>query len=383
MSMLTPQGFKRLRYAEIFESLERRAKEELGEDKNTSQRSFLGIVLRLVAWFLSLFAQDLEDTYNANFADTAEGVALDRNAKRQGAERQRALRSIGEVMIDGTAGVRVASGFAVGTNDDIRFQTTRAVQLNSDGVAIAPIQAIDPGSTGNVPAGSITEIINPQVGVDAVVNLLPASGGRERESDTALRQRLDRTKKGDNQLTYNLLNVEGVRDVYLDSNEEIVEVDGLPPKSVAPVVWGGDEQEVVETIFRYKGAGIQSYGDIFVDVVDSKQRTHPIGYSRPIEVPIYVRATLTVNSDFNSLIEARTVIIEYIGGRDEDGMEYDGLGINSDVIAFRAAMAVGELEGVEDVDIQLSTDGETFSYSNIPISRKELSVTDWEKVVVS
>lgn len=383
MSMLTPQGFKRKRYAEIFESLERRAKEELGEDKNTSQRSFLGIILRLVAWFLSLFAQDLEDTYNANFADTAEGVALDRNAKRQGAERQRALRAIGEITIEGAAGVRVASGFVVGTIEDIRFQTTRDVRLNSDGVAIAPIQAIDPGSAGNAPAGSITEIINPQVGVDSVVNLLPTSGGRERESDTALRQRLDRTKKGDNQLTYNLLNVEGVRDVYLDSNEEIVEVDGLPPKSVAPVVWGGDEQEVVETIFRYKGAGIQSFGDIYVDVVDSKQRTHPIGYSRPIEVPIYVRATLTVNSDFNSLTEARSVIIEYIGGRDEDGTEYDGLGINSDVIAFRAAMAVGELEGVEDVDIQLSTDGETFSYSNIPISRKELSVTDWEKVVVS
>lgn len=383
MSMLTPQGFKRKRYNEIFTSLERRVKDELGEDTNTSKRSFLGILLMVFAWFLSLFAQDLENTYNSNFTETSEGVSLDKNAKRQGAERQRALHAIGEIQVKGVPSVLVEAGLVVETKTRIQFETTESKRIDNNEMVIIPIRALVSGVDGNVDVGEITEIVNPQVGVNEVVNLTATKGGRNRETDQALKARLDRTKYEDNRLVYNLLNVDGVRDVYLDSNEEMTEVDGLPPKSIAPFVWGGDDIELAETIMIHKGGGVQSYGGTVVDVVDSKQRTHPIGFTRPTQKSIYINAILTVNDDFISYNEARTTLIQYVGGLDEDGIEYDGIGIGYDVINFKAKMAVGKLPGVDDVQMEFSTDGVTYTTNNIEIARNELAVTDWEKVVVS
>lgn len=388
MSMLTYKGFKRKRYADYIASMESKAKEEFGEDINTSPRTFLGILIRLVAWFLSVFAQDLEDTYNANFIDTAVGVDLDKAGKRQGAKRQSALRAVGEVEFTGVISIPIEAGSLIETKRGIQFRTTEQVTIGEDERVTAKVEAVLPGIEGNVPSDSITEIVNPKIGVESVTNPLATNDGRDRESDKAFRERLDRTKDQENRLVFQLLNVEGVKDVFLNQNEMINEVNGLPPKSISPLVWGGEDMEVASTILRYKAGGIQSFGGTVIDVEDSKKVLHPIGFTRPVYTPIYINASLTTNSQFNSLDEARTKIIEYVGGQDEDGTEFEGLSINEDVIAFKVALAVGKLNGVEDVRLEMSLDGTAYSTDNITFNnndptQKVIPVTDWEKVVVT
>ncbi|MDQ0299629.1 hypothetical protein J2S78_002049 [Salibacterium salarium] len=376
--MLDGNGFKRKRYADIVASLEDRAREAFGETVNLSPSQFLGILIRVIARVLSIFTQDLEDTYNAAFFETSSGVALDRNARRQSARRMRPLRSTGAIEITGEEDTSIDSGFVVETNQSVRFRTTESVTVPSDGTVKADIEAVERGQQGNVNADDITEIVNPSPGIDSVTNPEATSGGRDRESDEELRERLDRTQSEENRLVFNLLDVEGVRDVYLDSNEENTEVDGIPPKSIEPVVWGGDEEDIVETIMRYKSGGIQSFGDTQVTVQDSKGRDQEIGYSRPNVVDVYVNVTLSGSADEDAI---RTNIIEYIGGQDEGGTEYDGLGIKEDVIAFQALMAAGEDSGADDISIELSTDDESFSYENIEINQREYARTDADKVV--
>ncbi|SFL81039.1 baseplate J/gp47 family protein [Salibacterium qingdaonense] len=378
MSMLDKNGFKRKRYADIVASLENRAKEKMGESTNLSPKQFLGIFLRVIAWILSLFAQDLEDTYNAAFVETSEGIALNRNAKRQSARRMQPLRSTGSIEITGEEDTVVDSGFVVETSRSIRFRTTESVTISSGGTVTADIEAAERGQQGNVNAGDITEIVNPSPGIDSVTNPEATSGGRDRESDEELRERLDRTRSEENRLVFNLLDVTGVRDVYLDSNETNTTSDGIPPKSIEPVVWGGAEQDVVETIMRYKSGGIQSFGDTQVTVQDSKGRDQAIGYSRPNIVDVYVNITLSGSADQDAI---RANIIEYIGGQDADGTEYDGLGIKEDVIAFQALMSAGRDSSAEDITIELSTDGSTYSYDNITINQREYARTDADKVV--
>ncbi|WP_026702868.1 baseplate J/gp47 family protein [Salibacterium aidingense] len=376
--MLDGNGFKRKRYADIIASLENRAREAFGETVNLSHRQFLGIAIRVIARVLSIFTQDLEDTYNAAFSDTSSGVALDRNAKRQGARRSGPLRSTGEIEITGEENTDIDSGFVVETSHSIRFRTTESVTIPSDGTVTADIEAVERGQQGNVNAGDITEIVNPSPGIDSVTNPEATSGGRDRESDEELRGRLDRARSKENRLVFNLLDVPGVRDVYLDSNETSSTSDGIPPKSIEPVVWGGAEQDIVETIMRYKSGGIQSFGDTEVTVQDSKGKDQVIGYSRPSIVDVYVNVTLSGIADQEAI---RSNIIEYIGGQDADGTEYDGLGIKEDVIAFQALMAAGEDSEADDISIELSTDNESFAYENIEISQREYARTDADKVV--
>ncbi|KAB8139257.1 hypothetical protein F9U64_01135 [Gracilibacillus oryzae] len=377
--LLDERGFKRKRYADIIASMEQRAREKFGEDVNLSERQFLGILIRVVAWFMSLFAQDLESAYNAGFVETSEGVALDRNAKRQGATRQQALFARGLLTITGEDNTVINSGFLVETARKIQFQTTETATIVNGSVNV-PIRALERGVDGNVEANSITDIVTPRVGVNSVTNSEATSGGREKETDLAFKRRLDRTKKAENRLVFQLLNVEGVIDAFLYENVTMEELNGLPKKSIEPLVWGGNDQEVAQTILRYKAGGMQSFGETYVEVTDSKQQPQMIGFTRPEEVDVYVNATITGNVDLDAV---RTKIIEYIGGRDEDGTEYDGLGINDNVIIFQVATHAGTVAGVEDAVIQVSIDGIDYNSNNIVINRKQRAVTDWEKVVVS
>lgn len=379
MSMLTDKGFKRQRYADIVASLESRAKEKFGEDVNLSERQFLGIFIRIIAFFLSRFAQDLEDTYNSSFYQTADGVSLDKNAHRQGFSRQPEIKARGKVIIEGDDGTRIDAGFIVGTPNEVNFVTTEDVRINGDSVEVE-VEAIEAGQDGNVPAGAISEIVTPIVGVSSVVNPEPTSGGRDRETDAELRERIRRVREVEGRLVLQLLDVEGVRDVYLDYNDSSDEVNGLPPHSIAPIVWGGDEEEIAQTIARYKSAGIRSFGDVEITVTDSKTRDHIIGFSRPtvkeIYVKVYVEGSVTPE-------EVRTAIIAYIGGQDEDGTEYDGLGINEDVIHFRALHEIGKIGSVTNATLEWSTDGSNYHMDDIEIARTEYATTDWQKVDVT
>ena len=63
--------------------------------------------------------------------------------------------------------------------------------LLGQGVAslTVPIQAVTPGSAGNVQAGAITLIAAAIAGVDSVTNTAPLAGGLDAETDAALRTR--------------------------------------------------------------------------------------------------------------------------------------------------------------------------------------------------
>jgi len=312
------------------------------------------------------------------FYQSSSGIALDRNAKRQGAKRQPALPSRGYVVFEGRDGTTIESGFLVATENEEEFRTIESVRI-TDGTATAQVESIRKGRDANVPAGAISEIVQPRVGVDSVYNPEPTTGGRDRETDAELRARLDRTRRKEGRLVHRLLDIEGVRDVYLDYNDQNSEVDGLPPHCIAPIVWGGDEEEIAQTIMQYKSAGIRSYGEIEVEVPDTKEKTHTIGFSRPEAVPIYVRATVTGEVDYEAI---RTRIISFIGETDEDGTEYDGLGINENLIYFQLVHQIGGSAGIINADIEWSTDGVNYHKNDIEIGRTQYATTDWQMVVV-
>jgi uncharacterized phage protein gp47/JayE len=390
---LTPKGFKRKRYEDIWVDVQEQARQLFGDEFNLTERSPTGLFFRLVAWFLAVLWELAEKVYYSGFFSKGEGVQLDNlgnnmNIKRKGA--QKAATKNKTFQITGDPGTPIAQGFLVATKDDVLFQTTEDVILGSDGIGLVDVVAVNPGAAGNVPANAITEIVKPIAGVSAVTNLQPTEGGRDKESDYEYKQRYEKSLAEGGAATPDsiqaaLLSLPNVKAAIVEENDTMETIDGKPPKSVACFVYGGDDEEIAKVIFQKKSGGIQAYGSTLVTVVDKAGNPHLIGFTRVVEVTVYVRIDLTTNSKFppDGRTKVRTEVIKYIGGTDEDGQTYAGMDIGSDVTIARVIAAAMLIPGIDDLSVELSTDGVNYVSQNIVIGPRQVAATDWQKIEVS
>ena len=91
-------------------------------------------------------------------------------------------------------------------------------------------------------------------------------------------------------IAFNGVNVTGA-----GSLPSVVTYGGLPPKSFEVVVVGGTSQDIGNAIWLAKPAGIQSFGDIQVSVLDSQGNTQFVHYTIPNQIYIWVTAVLTLD----------------------------------------------------------------------------------------
>ena len=212
---IMPEGFKRRTYLDVLTSMESKAKELFGENINLSERSPLGMFLKTIAWEESQTWEALEDSYLNIFAMDATGNALDKVVSNFGRSRYPSIYSVGQITILGDDETFIPKGFLVGTNDDILFKVANSGHIKG-GTGIFDIIATYPGISSNVPAGTITKVVNPISGIKSIVNDLETRDGADIESDETLRQRhlLNLRKKvtGDNKAQYGVWarDVEGV-----------------------------------------------------------------------------------------------------------------------------------------------------------------------------
>jgi len=387
---LTGKGLRRKRYADVLESMESRARELFGENVNLTERSPLGLFLRLIAWSIGTVWQVVEDVYNSAFVDTAEGHNLDRVALYIGITRRPALRATGTAKFTGDDTTVIEEGFKITTEDDIEFETTESGEIDAGDVTLN-IRAVEPGTDGNVPADTITKIVNPIEGLDSVTNEEETEGGRNKETDAELRQRyIDSVGKGGastiDSIRASLLDIDEVRAALVIENNTMEEdEDGRPPKSFESYVLDGDAKDIAKTILKTKAAGIQAHGTESETVEDDAGQEHTIGFTYADEVNIEVNITKTTSEEYPEDGDERMVteVVKYIGGTDEDGSVYAGLSMGEDVIYTQIIKACYRVPGLDDVDVTINKVGEAAGTENISIALTEVAETDHEKVTVS
>lgn len=388
--MLDENGFRKKTYSEIYDEIEQDAKARFGQKINTSERSVFGILFRIFAWFLSVFWNIVEAVYFNSFPSTAIGISLQRLVKFKGMSKILAAEAFGKVKITGTPNAIIPSGFLVSTANGIFFETIDDLILDGAGAGEVDIRAIDKGSLGNVEIGDINEVVEISNDVESVTNSEPTAGGREEETDAALKKRFnDLTSSGGSStesVEATLLEVTGVRDAIVRDNtlNEVTD-DGLPPKCIAPFVFGGTDVDVAKAIFSVKAGGIQSYGSTVIEVVDTKGSVHLIGFTRPNVIDTFVNVILTTNSFFpaDGSQKVRTSILQYVGGADETGYEYQGLGLKENVVQAKIVAAALSVQGVEDATVTMSVDNVNFSEDNIIVSSEQVAKTSFDKVVIA
>ena len=388
--MLDAKGFKRPTYAEIFAEMETEAKARFGENVNTSDRSFLGILLRIFAWFLSKVWQTTENTYYSGYVNTAEGVQLDRLGPYVGIQRKLATWATGTIQLTGTPGHTEPAGFRVETPASVVFETVEDITLDENGVGTGEIRALEPGTSGNVAAGTITVITNPNANITSCTNPTPTSGGQNKETDQEFRERFALSVSGGGAATIDsirsaLLRTPGVRAaVVIENNTMTTDAAGRPPKSFEAYVLGGRPEDIGQAILNTKAAGIESYGSESVVVYDISGNPHTIRFSYTEEVPIHIRVTVWKNTSYpaDGDTQIKSAIVRYIGGEDSDGQMYVGLNMGDDVIHSRIVASVYKVAGIEDAIVELSTDGTTWAQANIPIDPHKVAQTSHAIITV-
>ena len=386
---VTADGFKRKSYNDILSNLQARAREVFGNDINLSNTSFLGMWLQNEAWEIAELWELAEDVYYSPFVDFSEGLSLDSTGKYIAISRKPAQKSKGAITIEGREGTSIPKGFRVGNKElDIVFETTENKVIGDTRIIDIPIASINPGLNKNVPTNTLVKMVNPISGVDAVYNKDITTGGADTETDKEFRERYYRSISRGGSSTREsveaaLLDMNNVTDALVEENDTMEYIDDIPPKSLAPYVFGGEDEDIAKVILESKAGGIRSYGSTEVQVEDSKGVYHTIGFTRPIVKDIYVKLNIAKDKGYLGDDVVIRAVLNYIGGEDAEGISYKGLKLGENVVISKIMASVMCLQGIKDIGVEIGSDGETYQFSNIEIAKKEIAKTRYDKVVIN
>lgn len=224
------------------------------------------------------------------------------------------------------------------------------------------------------PANTLETISSPISGWDSVTNPFQAAEGRFRETDEELRIRFRNSKE---------LNARGTIDAIFANLNSLIDVDsvnvyenvtnatdsnGLPPKSFSVVILGGNSQEIADTIWQVKPAGIETFGNTTVSVSDTQGISHDILFSRPTEIDIYI--DITISSAEGALIPSNAE--EQIINALETYFE-DTYSVGDDVIYSRLYTPINSVSGFQVDSLTVGTSASPVGTSNIVIAFDEIA----------
>lgn len=255
---------------------------------------------------------------------------------------------------------------------DNTLGTTISIVETTKGVPQALVDATCV-NTGPIPsfAFSLTNIVTPVPGLDSIVNIIDGVIGRNIETDTEYRQRRNESLQIAGSATIEairseLLQTIGVNQALVFENTTFVtDVNGLPGKSFACYVDGGDEQNIADAIFASKPAGIESFGTITKTVTDSQGFNHSIEFSRPIDKNIWIELDISTGPTFiATAADIQAAIVAY----------GNNLGIGKDVIVIpNLVCALDSFEGITDVVIRIGFAPAPLLDNNLVIAPQEIS----------
>lgn len=184
-----------IKYNDILNRMKTVYFEQSGE--NTDAVSDLSARFQAVASELYSLSCRAEYVLRQAFPQTAAGDYLDFHAALRDIMRKEAAYAYGELTFSlsepALQDIEIPADTICSVKDMpyIQFGTTQAAVLASGKTAVTvPAKSTEPGSQYNVAAGSITVMVNPPEGVEAVTNNTVFDGGADTETDEMLRRRI-------------------------------------------------------------------------------------------------------------------------------------------------------------------------------------------------
>jgi uncharacterized phage protein gp47/JayE len=375
---VTPEGFVRKRLAVILQELNAEMKAIFGEELNLTPESPDGQVNGATSESYANLWELAELSYNARNPSAAVGAALSSLVQLNYITRLPATRTTADVTLGGTPGAVIPAGSLMSASaTDTKYETTAEATLDGLGSAVVEARGLEFGEI-SCPAASIDTIDSPVVGWATVTNLAEGLIGTEEETDVELRARRERSTSTGAQAILDAMfaainNIPGVTNLtILENDSNIVDANGLPPHSFEVIVVGGDDQAIADTIWAKKSTGSTPAGTSDVDIVDSQGITHTMRLTRPAQIDIYVKVTVTTFADYpadgDDLI--KQAIVDYANG---DLIAGRGFSVGDDVIYTRLYTPINSVPGHEIDELLIDTVFPPTLQDNIAIGIEEVS----------
>ncbi|EPA9105558.1 TPA: baseplate J/gp47 family protein [Acinetobacter baumannii] len=261
---------------------------------------FLGI--------LSLVISDVNavcvKTYNSFNPKTANTDALTRNVKINGIARSLATYSTVDVTITGLSGTLIRAGIVADKNNN-KWILPLNITIPPSGFITVSATAEKAGAI-LASANTIKTILTPTRGWQGVNNQNSSSIGQDAETNAKLRQRQALSVAIPSQsmpegLRGAILDLPNVtRCKYFENKETVSDGNGLPPKSLCVIVYGGDSQAIGNLIQKYKSMGCALYGNTNVTVVNVYGDAETISFYRPDVVNITFKLQITTYESYSA-----------------------------------------------------------------------------------
>lgn len=385
---LTDQGFNRKRLDEILTDINSDTAAVFGENFDVDPDSPQGQQNGLLSGSFADLWEIAEAAYNAFRPTAAVKASLSELVQLNNITRQAATPSTVSLTLGGTDGTIIPSGSQAQTSDTNQVFATLTDVTITGGIAIVDAASVNLGPIGAV-AGSINTITTPVTGWDTVTNPLDADLGTEEESDEDLRVRRKNSVSINAQNVIDAIfarvsNVPGVSSTTVLENDTSADPDanGLVAHSFEVIVQGGDNNEIAETIYITKPAGISTNGNVTVNVTDSQGFAKPIKLTRPTAINIFVQVDGTKGPNYptDGDDQIKQAIVDYAAGQLVDDR---GFGVGDDVITSELYVPANIVDDVSISALQIGLSAGAVGTANIPIDLRELSDWDTTRIAVN
>lgn len=377
-------GFTAPTYDEILDSIEGDLQTRFGNDIVLTPNSNFGIIARLMAWYIFQLIDQLQQTYYSGFISTASGTALDRLANNVGITRKVAMPATGQITITTSGEYLLQAGEQFETDGGIIYEligdTLTSKQSDGSYQAVGDVQCVDTGSLGNVAAGTVTIMSNPDDNVISVSNTSPMGGGEDDETDEDFRKRIIAESKSTESATVNgletaLLNLSGVRQVKVetvagDSGDTADSAD-----SIYIYCLGGDRKAIAQAIADHVALGTQLKGDITEKVADYTGQLRDYSFSFAKELPIYATVKVTTDTNWdadNGPSQIKSAVADYV----------NSLNMGDTVRWTKAYPRIYDVYGVEEADVGIGTSADQTASADIIVENRQVATCDPENVKV-
>lgn len=315
---VTAEGISAPDYQTVLDTITGYFQQIYGSDSYLDPDSKDGQMVALVALAIHDANNTAITVYRSFSPSTALNDALTSNVKINGISRRAATNSTVDELLVGEPGTIITNGSVKDTNGII-WNFPAQVVIGIDGTAIATATCATPGAVAAL-AGSVNKINTPTRGWVSATNPLAATVGVAGETNAELRVRQSQSVALPSVTPFEavdgaIANIDGVtRHKLYENDQDTPDANGLPPHSIAAIVEGGDATVIANTLRGVKGQGSTPFGSTVIIVPDKYGSPHPVGFSRPVDVPVFVKITINPLTGYTSQVgdEIKAAVAAYI-----------------------------------------------------------------------
>lgn len=245
--------------------------------------------------------ENLQLTYNQGDPLKATGAGLSGLVQLNALERRPGTASQVTLELAGIPGTTIAAGKVVSNMAGNVAYSLPTFTFDQDGKASVTATCTAVGKV-TVDALTLVKILTPTSGWRTVTNPLPATSGTDTETDTELRARqqasTETTGRGQiDSLQASIAALPGVAFCRMAQNTSLLQDSrGIPGKTVAPIIIGGDDNDIADVLQKQVAGGLDLYGTTEVERFDASGVSYPMRWTRPAAVPVFVAVSVKVTN---------------------------------------------------------------------------------------